>query len=78
MFVGIVSHLRFYAAWRECAMIARLGKLKELSFFLSSVEKKLRFLMKAFQEFSPYNGLQWESKGSRSKRQFHCKLFKGL
>jgi len=34
--------------------------------------------MKTFQDFSPYNGLQWEPNGSRSKRQFQCKLFKGL
>jgi len=32
-----------------------------------SVEKKLRFLMKTFQHFSPYNTLQWEPNGSRSK-----------
>ena len=25
--------------------------------------------MKTFQDFSPYNGLQWEPDGSRSKRQ---------
>jgi len=24
--------------------------------------------------FSPYNGLQWEPNGSRSKRKFQCKL----
>jgi len=34
--------------------------------------------MKTFQDFSPYNGLQWEPSGSRSKIQFQCKLFKGL
>jgi len=36
--------------------------------------------MKTFQDFSPYNGLQWEPNGSRSKRQFsaNCKLFKRL
>ncbi len=28
--------------------------------FLSSVEKKLSFLRKTFQDFSPYNGLQWQ------------------
>jgi len=28
--------------------------------------------------FSPYNGLQWEPNGSRSKWEFQCKLFKGL
>jgi len=37
--------------------------------------------MKVFDEnipgyiyISPYNGLQWEPNGSRSKRQFQCKL----
>jgi len=30
--------------------------------------------MKTFQDFSPYNGLQWEPNGSRSKRQFQYKL----
>jgi len=29
--------------------------------------KKFRFLMKTFQDFSPYNGLQWGPNGSRSK-----------
>jgi len=29
--------------------------------------KKLRFLIKTFQDFSPYNGLQWGPNGSRSK-----------
>jgi len=32
------------------------------------------FLMKTFQDFSPYNALQWESNGSRSKRHFQYKL----
>jgi len=34
--------------------------------------------IKVFDEnipgFSPYKGLQWEPNGSRSKRQFQCKL----
>jgi len=30
--------------------------------------------MKTFQDFSLYNGLRWEPNGSRSKRQFQCKL----
>jgi len=34
--------------------------------------------VKTFQDFSPYNALQWELYGSRSKRPFQCKLFKGL
>jgi len=45
-----------------------------MSFFL---QKKLRFLMKTFQDFSPYNRLKWEPNGSRSKRQFQCS-FNGL
>jgi len=36
------------------------------------------FLMKKLQDFCPYNGFQWEPNGSRSKRHFQCKLFKGL
>jgi len=36
-----------------------------MSFFLS-VKNKLRFLIKTFQDFSPYNALQWEPNGSRS------------
>ncbi len=38
--------------------------------FLSSVEKKLRFLMKTFQEFSPYSELQWTPNGWRSNYSF--------
>jgi len=34
--------------------------------------------MKTFQHFSPSKALQWEPNGSLSKRQFQCKLFKGL
>jgi len=30
--------------------------------------------MKTFQDFSPYNGLQWGPNGSRSKLEFQCKL----
>jgi len=33
--------------------------------------------MKTFQDFSPYNGLQWGPNGSRSKWEFQCS-FKGL
>jgi len=33
--------------------------------------------MKTFQDFSPYNGLQWVPNGSRSKWEFQCS-FKGL
>jgi len=51
--------------------------LTPMSSFLSSVEKKLRFLIKNIPGFSPYNGLQWEPNGSRSKREFQCS-FKGL
>jgi len=28
--------------------------------------------MKAFQDFSPFNGLQWEPNGSRYKWEFQC------
>jgi len=35
-------------------------------------------MMKTFQHFSPYNALYWAPNGSRSKRWFQCKLFKGL
>jgi len=34
--------------------------------------------METFQDFSPYNALYWKPNGSRSKRQFQCKLFKWL
>jgi len=36
--------------------------------------------MKTIQHFSPFNALQWEPNGSRSKWHFrtNCKLFKGL
>jgi len=30
--------------------------------------------MKPFQQCSPYNALQWEPNGSRSKRHFQYKL----
>jgi len=46
--------------------------------FLSSVEKEIKVFDENIPGFSPYNGLQWETNGSRSKRQFQCKLFKGL
>jgi len=51
--------------------------IQDVHVFLSSVEKKLRFLMKTFQDVSPYNGLHWKPNCSRSKRQFQCS-FKGL
>ncbi len=38
--------------------------------FLSSFEKNLRFLMKTFQDFYPYSGLQWTPNGWRSKYSF--------
>jgi len=36
--------------------------------------------MKTFQDFSPYNGLQWEPNSSGPKHSFsaNCKLFKGI
>jgi len=40
---------------------------QDVHVFLPLVEKKLRFLMKTFQDFSPYNGLQWGPNGTRSK-----------
>jgi len=48
--------------------------IQDVHVILSSVEKKLRFLMKTFLDFSPYNALHWEPNGSRSKRYFQCKL----
>jgi len=41
--------------------------LAPVSSKMSMSEKKLRFLMKTFQDFSPYNGLQWGPNGSRCK-----------
>ncbi len=35
--------------------------------FLSSVEKKLRFLMKTIQELYPYSELQWTPNGLKVK-----------
>ncbi len=32
---------------------------RKMFVFISSVEKKWRYLRKTFQDFSPYNGLQW-------------------
>jgi len=54
--------------------------IQDVHVFLSSVEKKLRFLIKTFQDLSPYNGFQWEPNGSSPKDSFsaNCKLFKGL
>ncbi len=35
--------------------------IQDVHVFISSVEKKLRFLRKTFQDFSPYSGLQrWQ------------------
>jgi len=48
--------------------------IQDVHVILSSVEKTLRFLMKKFQDFSPYNGLQWKPNDSRSKRHFQYKL----
>jgi len=53
----------------ENIQLDRILNVKIIHVILSSVEKKLRFLMNTFQDFSPYNGLQWEPNGSRSKRQ---------
>jgi len=45
-----------------------------LSFFS---QEEIKVFVENIPRFSPYNGLQWEPNGSRSKRQFHCS-FKGL
>ncbi len=37
--------------------------IQDVHVFLSSVTKKLSFLRKAFQDFSPYSGLQWRPMG---------------
>jgi len=42
------------------SLITHPHAIQDIHVILSVVEKKLRFLMKAFQDFSPYNGLQWE------------------
>jgi len=42
---------------------------EDVHVILSSAEKKLRFLMKTFQDFSPYNALQWELGTKRFKVQ---------
>jgi len=47
---------------------------------LTPVENKLRFLMKTFQDFSPYNALYGHQMVQAPKDSFsaNCKLFKGL
>ncbi len=47
--------------------------IQDVYVFLSSVEKKLRFLMKTFQDFYPHSNFP---NGWRSKLQFQC-IFKG-
>ncbi len=37
--------------------------IQDVYVFLSSVEKKLRFLMKTFQESSSYSAVQWTPNG---------------
>jgi len=51
--------------------------IQDIHVILSSVEKKLRFLMKTFQDFSPYNGNQ-TVQGPKDSFSANCKLFKGL
>ncbi len=51
--------------------------IQDIYVFLSSVKNKLLFLMKTFQDLSPYSELQWTPSGLRSKWQFQCS-FKGL
>jgi len=53
---------KYFRCWnRTKTFIAsnNVSNFQDVHVFLSSVEKKLRFLMKTFQDFSPYNGLQW-------------------
>jgi len=52
--------------------------IQDVYVILFSVKKKLRFLMKTFQDFSAYNGLQWEPNGTKDSFSANCKLFKGL
>jgi len=52
--------------------------IQDVHVFLSLVEKKLRFLMKTFQDFSPYNTLQWSPNGPKDTFSTNCKLFEGL
>jgi len=49
-------------------LLAPMSSKTSMSFFLKFDGFLKRFLMKTFQDFSPYNGLQWEPNGSRSKR----------
>lgn len=37
--------------------------IQDVHVFISLVEMKLRFLMKTFQDFSPYSGHQWTPNG---------------
>jgi len=62
-------------------LLTPMSSKMSMSFFLSSVEKKWRFLMKTFQHFSPYimdfNGNQ-TVQGLKDSFSANCKLFKGL
>jgi len=54
--------------------------MKDVHVFLSSVENKLRFLMKTFQGFlhiMDFNGVQ-TVQGPKDGFSANCKLFKGL
>jgi len=46
-----------------------------LSFFS---RKEIKVFDENIPGFSPCNGLQWEPNGSRSKRQFKCRLLRAL
>ncbi len=39
--------------------------MQDVYVFLSSFENKFKFLMKTFQQFSPYSELQWTPNGWR-------------
>ncbi len=67
---GLV-HSRFNISWS----FTHPHVIQDVNVFLSSVEMKLRFLRKTFQDFSPFSRFQWGSMGWRSK--FQCS-FKGL
>jgi len=51
--------------------------IQDVHVFLSSAEKKLRFLMKTFQDFLYIMDFIWGANSSRSKWEFHCSI-KGL
>jgi len=51
---------------------------QDIHVILSSVEKKLRFLMKTLQDFSPYNGLYWAPNGSGPKDSFSANCSRAL